>query len=70
MIAPVFVEGRLLIPQGATVSGVVESVERLGLGLKHLTAALEYAFDTVQLPDGAPIPIEARVTEIKPLRNE
>ncbi len=65
VIAPVFVEGRLLIPQGATVSGVVESVERLGLGLKHLTAALEYAFDTVQLPDGAAIPIEARVTEVE-----
>src|SRR5437764_7051242 len=58
VIAPVFADGRLLIPQGAMVSGVVEGVERLGLGLKHLTAGIAYRFDTVQLPNGAAIPVE------------
>src|SRR5689334_5806025 len=51
VIAPVLTDGRLVIPLGATVSGVVQRVERLGLGLKHLTSGIEYRFDTVQLPD-------------------
>ena len=55
VIAPVFAEGRLLIPQGAIVSGVVGSVQRLGLGLKHLTSGIEYRFDSLQLTGGAAI---------------
>lgn len=65
VIAPVFDNGRLLIPQGATVSGSVESVDRLGLGLKHLTSAIEYRFDTLRLPDGDAVPLEARVTQVE-----
>ncbi len=65
VIAPVFVDGRLVIPQGASVSGIVESAERLGLGLKHLTATLEYSFNSVRLPEGTAIPVETRVTEVE-----
>jgi hypothetical protein len=65
LIAPVFLEGRLLIPQGAIVSGAIESVHRVGLGLKRLTSGIEYRFDTLQLPAGTPIPIEARVAEVE-----
>jgi hypothetical protein len=65
VIAPVFADGRLLIPQGALVSGVVAGVERLGLGLKHPTAGIAYRFDTVQLPDGAALPIDARVAQVE-----
>lgn len=65
VIAPVFEDGRLLIPQRAIVSGVVAGVERLGLGLKHLTAAITYRFDTVQLPNGTAIPVDARVAQVE-----
>jgi LssY C-terminus len=65
VIAPVFTEGQLLIPQGAIVSGVVESVQRLGLGLKHLTSGIEYRFDSLQLTGGTAIPIEARVVRVE-----
>src|SRR6185312_5752436 len=65
VIAPVLEDGRLLIPQGTTVSGAVERVERLGLGLKHLTAGIGYRFDAIQLQDGAVIPIEARVIQVE-----
>lgn len=65
VIAPVFSGGELMIPQGAMVSGVVEKVDRLGFGLKHLTAGIEYRFDAVQLPDGAAIPIEARAVRVE-----
>ena len=65
VIAPVFEDGRLLIPQGAVVSGMVVGVERLGLGLKHLTAGIKYRFNTVRLPNGRAIPIEARVARVE-----
>src|SRR5919109_5543532 len=48
VIAPVFEDGQLLIPQGAIVSGVVESVDRLGLGLKHLTSGIQYRFENLR----------------------
>src|SRR2546423_316384 len=65
VIAPVLADGRLVIPQGAIVLGVVERVERLGLGLKHLTSGIEYRFDTVQLPDSTRIPVQAHVVQVE-----
>ncbi len=65
VIAPVFAGGRLVIGQGATVSGVVENVERVGLGLKHLTSGIQYRFDSVQEPGGAAVPLQARVMEVE-----
>jgi len=65
VIAPVFEQERLLLPQGTTISGTVERVERLGLGLKHLTSGIEYRFDTVQLPHEAAIPVETRVVQVE-----
>lgn len=65
VIAPVFGDGQLLIPQGAIIWGVVETVQRLGLGLKHPTASIQYRFSSVQLPDGDAIPISARVIQVE-----
>jgi hypothetical protein len=65
VIAPVVIDGRLVIPQGATVSGTVERVQRLGLGLKHATAEIEYRFKTLRLPNGTTLPIEARVVDVE-----
>ncbi|MDQ2712382.1 MAG: LssY C-terminal domain-containing protein [Acidobacteriota bacterium] len=65
VIAPVFEDGRLLIPQGAIVSGIVVTAVRLGLGLKHVTSRIEYRFDSLQLPDRDPLPITARVMEVE-----
>ncbi|MGI8959687.1 MAG: LssY C-terminal domain-containing protein [Bryobacteraceae bacterium] len=65
VIAPVLANGRLLIPQGAAVSGVVKRVQRLGLGLKYITSGIEYRFDTVQLPDGTATPVKARVVQVE-----
>jgi len=52
IIAPTMINGRLVVPQGATISGAVDRVERLGLGLKHITASISYRFDLLHLPDG------------------
>ncbi|MFL6351083.1 MAG: LssY C-terminal domain-containing protein [Bryobacteraceae bacterium] len=65
IIAPVLAGGRLAIPQGAIVSGLVQQVERLGLGVKHLTSGIEYRFDTVHLPDGTRIAVQAHVVQVE-----
>jgi hypothetical protein len=65
VIAPIVINGRLVVPQGATVSGTVEKVERLGLGMKHLTAEISYGFNTLRMPDGATVPIEASVADVE-----
>ncbi len=65
VIAPVFSNGRVLIPQAAMLSGVVERVERVGLGLKHATSGIGYRFDTLHLPDEPPLRIDARVAQVE-----
>ena len=65
VIAPVFAGGKLVIGQGATISGIVENVERVGLGLKHLTSGIQYRFDSVQEPGAAVVPLQARVVEVE-----
>ena len=65
VISPVLSEGRLVIPAGTLISGKIDSVERLGLGLKHSTAALGYHFDALRWPDGEISPIDAQVVEVE-----
>ncbi|MGH9581513.1 MAG: LssY C-terminal domain-containing protein [Bryobacteraceae bacterium] len=65
IIAPAGVGGRILVPDGSTVSGVVENVTRLGLGLKHATAKIHYSFDTLRLQNGETIPIVSEVAEVE-----
>jgi len=65
IIAPVYADGRMIIPQDATVSGRVQKVVRLGLGLKHLAAAIAYDFDTLRLPGGEVISIKTSLTEVE-----
>jgi len=64
VISPVFSEGKLVIPPGTLISGKVESVGRLGLGLKRPTASMEYRFDTLHWPNGETSSIHAQVREI------
>ncbi len=70
VIAPVFTDGRLLIPQGATLSGKIGNVDRLGFGLKHLTSSIDYRFETLRLPGGTTVPFEARVTQVETAKEQ
>lgn len=65
VISPVYADGRLLIPQGTLISGVVEQVGRLGFGLKHVTSDMQYRFDTLHMPDGSTAPIDATVMQVE-----
>jgi uncharacterized protein YjlB len=68
IITPVFDRDTILVPAGATVSGVVDHVDRLGLGLRHTAARLDLLFTQLHLSDGAVIPIDARVVSVEEAR--
>ena len=64
-IAPIGFRGEILVPQGSTLFGSVESVERFGLGLKQITARIRYQFHTLRLPNGDTIPIQTELLEVE-----
>jgi hypothetical protein len=65
VIAPLTLNGRALIPAGATVSGRIQSVGRLGLGLKRPRATLKFEFDSLHLPGGPDLPIQTRLAYVE-----
>jgi hypothetical protein len=68
VITPVFDHNRILIPAGATVSGVVDRLDRLGFGLRHPAARLDFHFTELHLSDENMIPIEARLATVEEAR--
>ena len=65
VIAPVTQYGRVLVPFGATLSGRIQSVDRLGLGLKRARATMEFQFDTLHLQEGSDMPIRTRLAYVE-----
>jgi hypothetical protein len=64
VIAPLFVDGRVVIPPGSAVTGHVKSVTRVGYGVYHERASLGLEFDRLTLPDGEPVPLSAQLTQV------
>jgi len=65
VIAPALQDGQVLVPPGATLSGRVQSVGRLGLGLRRARATMEFQFDSLRLPDGSDLPIHTRLAYVE-----
>lgn len=64
IIAPVSVQGRIIVPQGSRLLGSITDATAIGLGLKHSTASITYGFNTLQLPGGAIIPLNTELVEV------
>src|SRR5450432_817745 len=64
LIAPVMVDGETVLPAGSVLSGNVRRTARVGLGIRHETAALDLEFNQLALPGGDPLALAARVTEV------
>jgi len=64
LIAPVLVNGVTLVPAGATLSGQVKAVTRVGLGIRHETASLDLNFDRLTPPDSPSLPLASRVADV------
>ena len=70
IIAPVSVHGRILVPQGSRLRGSVASATAIGLGLKHSTASIAYAFHTLQLPGGTAISVNTQLVEVETAKEQ
>jgi hypothetical protein len=57
--------GRILIPMGSFVGGKLVRVRRVGLGMLHETALLDFNFDEIDLPDGTHVPLQSRIHEVE-----
>jgi hypothetical protein len=64
LIAPVMVDGESVLPAGSVVSGRVRRAARVGLGIRHETAALDLDFNELTLPGGTQQALGARVAEV------
>jgi hypothetical protein len=64
LIAPVRSGGDTLLPQGAVVRGSLDEVRRIGWGFRNLRASMRINFHTIELPDGATLPLDARVFSV------
>src|ERR1017187_9779274 len=51
-------------PRHSTWSSTRWSAARVGLGIRHETAALDLEFNQVAFPDGDPVALGARVTQV------
>jgi hypothetical protein len=61
---PVCADGVSVLPEGTELRGVVEQVDKVGLGLIHESAGLKLGFTRLNLPDGPEYTVEARVTGV------
>jgi hypothetical protein len=68
VITPVIDHDKLLLAAGATVSGTVEHIDRLGLGLRHTAARLDLHFTELHIAGGTTVPFDARVSSIETAR--
>jgi hypothetical protein len=64
IIAPVSVDGRILVPQGSRLFGSIVNATAIGFGFKHSKASITYGFDTLQLLDGTEIRIDTQLVEV------
>ncbi len=65
IIAPVSIDGQILVPQGSRLFGSIASATALGFGFKHSTASMAFGFDILQLPGGAAIPVNTQLVEVE-----
>ena len=64
LISPLTIGGKIVAPAGAVVSGRVTAVRKLGLGLRHGAASIQYNFDRLRLPAGEEVAISTRLVEV------
>lgn len=68
LIAPVTVDGKVILPLGTTLKGSVISVRKVGLGFVHETAQIDLELDSVVLANGESVPLASQVTEVENAR--
>jgi len=70
LISPGVYDGAILLPQGAEFDGKIVDAHAVGWGIRRETAALTLHFNTVKLPNGSALPIDAKVLRIENSREQ
>jgi hypothetical protein len=68
LIAPISVDGNILVPMGVTLKGAVVAVRKVGLGVVHETAQIDLVLQSLVLPDGTTVPLSSELTEVENAR--
>jgi hypothetical protein len=58
----------VLMPMGTAIEGTIRSKRKVGLGVRHETAALELEFNSAVVGPDSSIPLSARVEEVENAR--
>jgi len=65
LISPGVFDNAILLPQGTEFYGRVVVAHGVNWGIRHETAALTLHFDSVKLPNGNSLPIDAQVFQVE-----
>ncbi|MGB8481647.1 MAG: LssY C-terminal domain-containing protein [Acidobacteriaceae bacterium] len=68
LIAPVSVDGKVLLPVGVTLKGSIMAVRKVGLGFVHENAQIDLVLQTLVLEDGTTVPLSTQVTQVENAR--
>ncbi len=64
LIAPVIVDGQVVLPAGSQLTGHVGSVTRVGLGIRHERASITLDFSNLTIANRWTVPLDARVISV------
>ena len=70
LISPALVDGKLLIPSGATLKGKVTKAQPVGMAVVHETAALSVEFNQLHLPNGDTRALHCRLYRVENSREK
>ncbi len=64
LIAPVEMNGRILLPMNSELHGSLARIRRVGMGFVRETAMLHFQFDTILFPDGHSQSLQGEVSGV------
>jgi len=64
LIAPVEIDGKIVLPMETELHGTLAKLRRVGIGFGSETALLDLHFETITLPGGQRLPLNAQVSEL------
>jgi hypothetical protein len=64
-ITPLVVDGRIFLPQGSIIEGIVTQANGVGWGFKHETASLTIDWNHATTPDGHSLAMDARIYQVE-----
>lgn len=68
VIAPVEVDGRVILPRLTALSGTLVNVHKIGLGFSRETAMLHLQFNQLEYPGQPPLPLAGRLSHLDDAR--